>query len=194
VGEHVLSNETLTASPIEPFPDDYESPADFPGGPPVERPRAAAGEGDLTDQVRAAFSEGGVLSRAADHFREREGQTQMALAVAQTIDAGGVLVVEAGTGVGKTFSYLVPALLSGERVLLSTATKALQDQLFGRDLPRLVEALNLPVRTALLKGRASYLCLHRLGLAAPWRRSSSGPPRPVPATWPNCRASTSGRR
>ncbi|MGI4776662.1 MAG: ATP-dependent DNA helicase [Janthinobacterium lividum] len=98
----------------------------------------------------------------------------MALAVAQTIDTGGVLVVEAGTGVGKTFSYLVPALLSGERVLLSTATKALQDQLFGRDLPRLVAALNLPVRTALLKGRASYLCLHRLGLA---RHDASLPER-----------------
>ena len=69
-----------------------------------------------------------------DQFREREGQTQMALAVARAIDQGGVLVVEAGTGVGKTFSYLVPALLSGERVLLSTATKALQDQLFGRCL------------------------------------------------------------
>ena len=89
----------------------------------------------------------------------------MALAVARTIEDGGALVVEAGTGVGKTFSYLVPALLSGERVLLSTATKTLQDQLFGRDLPRLVEALGLPVRTALLKGRASYLCLHRMELA-----------------------------
>jgi ATP-dependent DNA helicase DinG len=86
----------------------------------------------------------------------------MALAVATTVEEGGALVVEAGTGVGKTFAYLVPALLSGERVLLSTATKTLQDQLFGRDLPRLVQALGLPVRTALLKGRASYLCLHRL--------------------------------
>ncbi|VTU25570.1 putative ATP-dependent helicase DinG [Variovorax sp. PBL-E5] len=105
------------------------------------------------------------MSHAAEQFREREGQTQMALAVARTIDQGGVLVVEAGTGVGKTFSYLVPALLSGERVLLSTATKTLQDQLFGRDLPQLVEALGLPVRMALLKGRASYLCLHRLDLA-----------------------------
>lgn len=118
--------------------------------------------GNLSEQVRAVFAEGGVLSRAADEFRERGGQTEMALAVARTIEDGGVLVVEAGTGVGKTFSYLVPALLSGERVLLSTATKTLQDQLFGRDLPRLVEALALPVRTALLKGRASYLCLHRL--------------------------------
>lgn len=127
--------------------------------------RAADGRDGLVAQVREAFTEGGVLSRATEHFRERDGQTQMALAVAETIDTGDVLVVEAGTGVGKTFSYLVPALLSGERVLLSTATKALQDQLFGRDLPRLVEALNLPVRIALLKGRASYLCLHRLGLA-----------------------------
>jgi ATP-dependent DNA helicase DinG len=119
----------------------------------------------LENKVREAFAHGGALSRAAEQFRERSGQTEMALAVARTIEDGGVLVVEAGTGVGKTFSYLVPALLSGERVLLSTATKTLQDQLFGRDLPRLVEALELPVRTALLKGRASYLCLHRLDLA-----------------------------
>ena len=89
----------------------------------------------------------------------------MALAVARTVEEGGVLVVEAGTGVGKTFAYLVPALLSGERVLLSTATKTLQDQLFGRDLPGLVSALGLSLRIALLKGRASYLCLHRLGQA-----------------------------
>ena len=89
----------------------------------------------------------------------------MALAVADAIDEGYPLVVEASTGVGKTFSYLVPALLSGERMLVSTATKALQDQLFGRDLPRLVEVLELPVRTALLKGRSSYLCLHRMEMA-----------------------------
>jgi ATP-dependent DNA helicase DinG len=119
----------------------------------------------LQPMVREAFAPGGVLSRAADHFLPREGQTDMAMAVARTIEHGGVLVVEAGTGVGKTFSYLVPALLSGERVLLSTATKTLQDQLFGRDLPRLVQALGLPVRTALLKGRGSYLCLHRMELA-----------------------------
>ena len=86
----------------------------------------------------------------------------MAAAIARTIEEGGVLVVEAGTGIGKTFSYLVPALLSGTRVLISTATKTLQDQLFGRDLPHLIKALGLPVRTALLKGRGSYLCLHRL--------------------------------
>jgi ATP-dependent DNA helicase DinG len=128
----------------------------------------------LEDKVRDAFAQDGVLSRAAEQFRERSGQTDMAMAVARTIDQGGVLVVEAGTGVGKTFSYLVPALLSGERVLLSTATKTLQDQLFGRDLPRLVEAFGLPVRTALLKGRASYLCLHRLDMA---RHDASLPER-----------------
>ncbi|MEO7391360.1 MAG: ATP-dependent DNA helicase [Ramlibacter sp.] len=119
----------------------------------------------LDDLTRDAFATDGVLSRAADQFRPRAAQTEMALAVARTIQDGGALVVEAGTGVGKTFSYLVPALLSGERVLLSTATKTLQDQLYGRDLPRLVEALGLPVRTALLKGRGSYLCLHRMELA-----------------------------
>lgn len=116
----------------------------------------------LHQAVARAFAADGVLSRAEAQFRPRAGQTEMALAVARTIEQGGVLVAEAGTGVGKTFAYLVPALLSGERVLLSTATKALQDQLFGRDLPRVAEALGLPLRMALLKGRGSYLCLHRM--------------------------------
>lgn len=116
----------------------------------------------LQAQVQEIFAPGSVLARAIEGFRPRPGQTEMAVAVARTLEDGGALVVEAGTGVGKTFSYLVPALLSGERVLLSTATKTLQDQLFARDLPRLIEVLGLPVRTALLKGRASYLCLQRL--------------------------------
>ncbi len=120
---------------------------------------------NLVAEVQTAFAPDGVLSRAADHFVARSGQLEMALAVAQAIETAQTLVVEASTGVGKTYSYLVPALLSGERVLVSTATKALQDQLFGRDLPRLVEALGVPVRTALLKGRASYVCLHRVMLA-----------------------------
>jgi len=119
----------------------------------------------LASQVLAAFAPDGVLSRAAEHFVSRSGQTEMALAVASAIEGAYPLVVEASTGVGKTFSYLVPALLSGERVLLSTATKALQDQLFGRDLPALVKALGVPVSTALLKGRGSYLCLHRMEMA-----------------------------
>ncbi len=117
---------------------------------------------NLQQQVRAAFDPASALARAAQHFRPRQGQLDMALAVAGVIEEGGALVVEASTGVGKTFSYLVPALLSGERVLLSTATKTLQDQLYGRDLPLLIDALGLPASSALLKGRASYLCLHRL--------------------------------
>ncbi len=120
---------------------------------------------DLELDVQQAFAPGGILSRTVEQFIAREGQTTMAVAVARAIETPEALVVEASTGVGKTFSYLVPALLSGERVLLSTATKALQDQLFGRDLPHLIKALGLPVSTALLKGRSSYVCLYRLGLA-----------------------------
>lgn len=119
----------------------------------------------LLQAVAASFAEDGPLALAQERFQPRPGQAAMAAAVAETIEQGGALVVEAGTGVGKTFSYLVPALLSGERVLVSTATKALQDQLYGRDLPKLLQALALPARVALLKGRGSYLCLHRLELA-----------------------------
>ena len=119
----------------------------------------------LIEAVERIFTNDGPLAQVDAHFRVREGQTEMALAVAQTVDQGGALVVEAGTGVGKTFAYLVPALLSGERVVISTATKTLQDQLFGRDLPAVIRALKLPARMALLKGRANYLCLYRMGLA-----------------------------
>ncbi len=116
----------------------------------------------LKDLVRETFAHEGVMARSIAEFRPRGGQLEMALAIAEAIDGGGALVVEAGTGVGKTYAYLVPALLCGARVLISTATKTLQDQLFGRDLPRLIKVLGLPVRTALLKGRGSYLCLQRL--------------------------------
>ncbi len=119
----------------------------------------------LRDAVARAFEPDGMLARCVEAFSPRPGQESMAAAVAATLEHGGVLVVEAGTGVGKTFAYLVPALISGQRVLLSTATKTLQDQLFGRDIPRLVKALGLPVRTALLKGRSSYLCTYRLASA-----------------------------
>ena len=119
----------------------------------------------LQDKVTEAFAPGGLLARTQPHFQPRSGQTDMALAVARAIAQGGALVVEAGTGIGKTFAYLVPALLSGERVLVSTATKALQDQLFTRDLPLLVQGMRLPLRVALLKGRSSYLCLQRLEMA-----------------------------
>lgn len=120
------------------------------------------GAGGLTDAVAHTLAQGGVLATQWPGFKPRQGQTDMAHAVAQTVQTGGRLVVEAGTGVGKTFAYLVPVLLSGQRALVSTATKALQDQLFARDLPRLAAVLGLPTRVALLKGRSSYLCLHRL--------------------------------
>ena len=116
----------------------------------------------LENDVSAFFDVAGPLARGTQRFAQRQGQLDMALAVAQAIDRHEALVVEAGTGVGKTYAYLAPALLSGGRTLISTATKALQDQLFGRDLPAVCRALGLPARTALLKGRSSYLCLHRM--------------------------------
>ncbi|MBT9528427.1 MAG: ATP-dependent DNA helicase [Rhizobacter sp.] len=119
----------------------------------------------LSDEVAQAFAPGGALALADERYVEREVQQRMAQDVAAAIDERRALVAEAGTGVGKTFAYLVPTLLSGKRALVSTATKSLQDQLFLRDLPRLRDALQLPVTLALLKGRASYLCQHRLGLA-----------------------------
>ena len=116
----------------------------------------------LEQRVAQTLSSHGSLAQAVPGFQPRAGQTDMAMAVTQTLEQGGQLVVEAGTGVGKTYAYLVPVLLSGQRALVSTATKALQDQLFSRDIPRLVEVLGLPIRVALLKGRSNYLCLHRM--------------------------------
>jgi ATP-dependent DNA helicase DinG len=119
----------------------------------------------LAQEARRALAAGGALAQHDPSHVEREVQLRLAEAVAQAIENRDALVAEAGTGVGKTYAYLVPALLSGLRVLVSTATKNLQDQLFHRDLPRLREALGLPVSLSLLKGRASYLCLHRLAQA-----------------------------
>ena len=116
----------------------------------------------LRQAVLQAFDATGPLARADARYVPREVQLRMACAVADAIDDRVPLVAEAGTGVGKTFAYLVPTLLSGGRALVSTATKSLQDQLFLRDLPRLRDALQLPLTVALLKGRGSYLCLHRM--------------------------------
>jgi ATP-dependent DNA helicase DinG len=112
------------------------------------------------------FGEGGVLANAVPGYRHRPQQLEFASAVLDTIENGGALIAEAGTGTGKTFAYLVPALLAGGRVIISTGTKTLQDQLFHRDLPRIRAALGVPVDTALLKGRANYVCLHHLESAA----------------------------
>jgi ATP-dependent DNA helicase DinG len=116
----------------------------------------------LAEAVQRAFAADGPLAEADLGFAPRPQQDELAAKIAEALAHRSALVAEAGTGVGKTFAYLVPLLLSGRRALVSTATKSLQDQLFLRDLPRLVDQLGVPVRRALLKGRASYLCRHRL--------------------------------
>ena len=108
------------------------------------------------------FGQGGPLERALPDFRVRREQLRMAERVAGALEASETLVVEAGTGTGKTFAYLVPAILSGTRVLISTGTRTLQDQLYSKDLPLVGAALGRPARVALLKGRANYLCRYRL--------------------------------
>jgi ATP-dependent DNA helicase DinG len=112
------------------------------------------------------FAPGGTLERAVPGFKYRAQQAEFAQAVLSAIESHGVLIAEAGTGTGKTFAYLVPALLSGGRVIVSTGTKTLQDQLYHRDLPRVRQALSATVDVALLKGRANYVCLHHLEQAA----------------------------
>lgn len=125
-------------------------------------PPAPPAADELEQAVAAAFDADGPLARLDPGYKPREPQLQMSRAVARALARRQALVVEAGTGVGKTFAYLVPTLLAGSRALISTATKSLQDQLFLRDLPRLTKTLQMPVRLALLKGRGSYLCLHRM--------------------------------
>ena len=113
-------------------------------------------------EIAEVLGPDGLLARSIDGFAYRSQQLDMAEAVADALEQGGTLVAEAGTGTGKTFAYLVPALLSGQKVIISTGTRNLQDQLFLRDLPRLREAMASPARVALLKGRANYLCIHRM--------------------------------
>lgn len=115
-----------------------------------------------TRAISEVFASNGPLARTIPGYRVRAQQIDMAQAVADVIERRGVLVAEAGTGTGKTFAYLVPALLSGGKVILSTGTKTLQDQLFHRDLPTVREALRIPVTVALLKGRANYVCHYHL--------------------------------
>lgn len=116
----------------------------------------------LAKDTLAALAEGGALAHAVPGFRVRHAQQRLAEAVAHNITQGGLLLAEAGTGTGKTYAYLVPVLLSGMKAILSTGTRALQDQLYHRDLPRVRDALGTTVKTALLKGRANYLCRYRL--------------------------------
>ncbi|HSD61060.1 MAG TPA: ATP-dependent DNA helicase [Burkholderiales bacterium] len=113
-------------------------------------------------ELDSIFSADGPLARAVPDFRPRAQQLAMAQAVAQAIESHGVLVAEAGTGTGKTYAYLVPALLSGGKVIISSGTKTLQDQLFQRDIPTVRAALGAPMTVALLKGRANYVCHYHL--------------------------------
>jgi ATP-dependent DNA helicase DinG len=116
----------------------------------------------MTEGLESVFGPNGLLASKIPEYRVRSQQLQMAARVAEAIRDRAVLLCEAGTGTGKTFAYLVPALLSGGKVIISTGTKTLQDQLYRRDLPTVRAALGVPVTTALLKGRANYVCPYHL--------------------------------
>ena len=116
----------------------------------------------LAHASREALSEGGALASRLEAFVPREAQQRLTSAIAEAFESRESLIAEAGTGTGKTFAYLVPALLSGLKTIISTGTRALQDQLYHRDLPRVREALGVGLKSALLKGRANYLCRYRL--------------------------------
>ena len=120
---------------------------------------------DIQGRSAAILDADGPFSETLNSFAPREAQIRMAEAVEDTLSCNGSLVVEAGTGIGKTLAYLVPAMLCGERVIISTGTKTLQDQLFFRDLPMVRETLGVSLKAALLKGRGNYLCLHRMMIA-----------------------------
>jgi ATP-dependent DNA helicase DinG len=119
----------------------------------------------LAELTNAALAEGGPLAQRLVGYTPRAAQARLAGAIADAFEQRDCLIAEAGTGTGKTYAYLVPALLSGQRVIISTGTRALQDQLYHRDLPRVREALGIGLRSALLKGRANYLCLYRMNQA-----------------------------
>src|SRR5712691_51487 len=137
--------------------------------------RLGEGRGDrkLNSALQRAFAADGPLAARVAGFKLRPQQLEMAAAIHDAIERTGVLVAEAGTGTGKTFAYLVPALLAGGKVIVSTGTKTLQDQLYDRDLPAVREALACGTTAALLKGRANYVCLYRMKRAASEGRLAS---------------------
>ncbi len=134
------------------------------------------------ERVDAAFAADGPLARIIPDFEPRPGQLEMARAVARLFERGGVLLAEAGTGTGKTLAYLVPAILRRERVLISTGTKNLQEQIYFKDIPALRAALDVPFTATYMKGRANYLCLQKLdqlnGESRPGEASIAVRPRP----------------
>ncbi|WP_308632623.1 ATP-dependent DNA helicase [Massilia sp. YIM B02763] len=145
---------------------DHLPPAGLDAGAPLSpdtagtAPEQAPGKYDA--EVDRIFGAGGPLAPAVGSFKPRQSQTEMAKAIAHAIGTQGTLIAEAGTGTGKTFAYLVPALLWGGKTIVSTGTKNLQDQLFSRDIPNVRAALRAPVSVALLKGRSNYVCHYHL--------------------------------
>ncbi|SDA42019.1 MULTISPECIES: ATP-dependent DNA helicase [unclassified Janthinobacterium] len=137
-------------------------PASQDGQPPeaAAEPQAAPGKHDA--DIERLFGAGGPLGPAVGSYKPRRSQTEMAKAIANAIDSQTTLIAEAGTGTGKTFAYLVPALMWGGKTIVSTGTKNLQDQLFLRDIPTVRAALQAPVSVALLKGRSNYVCHYHL--------------------------------
>ena len=107
----------------------------------------------------------GPFAELVSNYQVRESQLALSDAIETVLQTGNVLVAEAGTGIGKSFAYTVPAVLSGIKVIISTGTRHLQDQLFHTDLPKVLQAIEISVKTALLKGRSNYLCLHRMHTA-----------------------------
>ncbi|WP_442906427.1 ATP-dependent DNA helicase [Janthinobacterium sp. 64] len=141
--------------PVNPDGQPAALPADVPG-----EPQAAPGKHDA--DIERLFGAGGPLGPAVGSYKPRRSQTDMAKAIASAIDSQTTLIAEAGTGTGKTFAYLVPALMWGGKTIVSTGTKNLQDQLFLRDIPTVRAALQAPVSVALLKGRSNYVCHYHL--------------------------------
>ncbi|KAI3594647.1 DinG family ATP-dependent helicase YoaA [Cupriavidus sp. U2] len=140
-------------------PDAHE-PAESPGD--AVAAASASQAASQAAQLSTMFADTGTLATAIPGYRPRASQLKMAQAVANAIGQNDTVIVEAGTGTGKTFAYLVPAMLWGGKVILSTGTKNLQDQLFLRDIPTVRHALNVPVSVSLLKGRANYVCHYHL--------------------------------
>src|ERR1700744_2548561 len=132
--------------------------------------------------IEAVLGPDGPLAQALPGYRPRPVQLRMAVRVQAALEDRATLLVEAGTGTGKTYAYLVPALLSGLRVLISTGTRTLQDQLFHRDLPLLAAAIGRPARVALLKGRSNYVCLARLADVGRQAELLPAPADSMPAT------------
>ncbi len=123
--------------------------------------------GPFAEQVRAIFSDEGALSRVVDGYEPRDGQRRMADAVAGVLENSGTLLAEAGTGTGKTLAYLVPAILSGRRVLVSTGTKNLQEQIFFKDLPLLQQALGVRVTATLTADRRYFVIVRATPASRP---------------------------